>query len=323
MIHNWYYIFRNRFLFTVICSLTVVAHLNASPEHTEIGTQYGEQGIAIYDKTRHGPDGNVFLDPFFVPYLCDMQEQTLIDAGCGTGPWAIFAAQHGALVWGIDIQEGMIEKAKKASIEAGLQLQTNFVVGDTGHLPYATDFFDRAISINVGCNLPELRSHIKELYRVLKNGSSAIITAPTSFGTVFTNGEAKKENVIQNITQALAQNDNVNGLPSDIPKMDEVYRATFANREGKWILILDENELKADENIWRKLPNMVVPNRYHSEKEYLTTFLEEGFIVKSISRPHFANEQERIDFNVKHKQTLGEDYVQNPPFIIFVIEKSE
>ena len=205
----------------LIFALSFVGTLQAQG-HTEAGTSYGDHGIDTYAKMRHGADGKLFLDPYFLPYLKETEGQSLLDAGCGAGPWAIFAADHGAMVYGIDIQENMIEKAKLAALEAKVEDKTRFEVGDVGHLPYPNDFFDKAISLNVGCNLPSLESHIKELKRVIKKGGSALLTAPSSFGIVFTDGTHSDEKVIEHIHQLLSSH-HQDTLPIAIQGLDEVY----------------------------------------------------------------------------------------------------
>src|SRR5579872_1850499 len=74
------------------------------------GTNYGKEGAEAYAFNRHGPDGSILLDPYFVPYLENLEGKRMLDAGCGAAPWAIYAANHGAEVFGIDIQKGMIEQ---------------------------------------------------------------------------------------------------------------------------------------------------------------------------------------------------------------------
>ena len=99
------------------------------------------------------------------------------------------------------------------------------------------------------------------------------------------------------------------------------YIATFAKREGKWNLVVDEKDLVLGEDIWRKIPKMIVPNRYHSEQEYLSLFESEGFFLKNIVHPKFLNEQERLENNVNQENPLGSSYVSASPFVIFIIEK--
>jgi 2-polyprenyl-3-methyl-5-hydroxy-6-metoxy-1,4-benzoquinol methylase len=160
-------------LFSILIVLFLIsfsAHGLSANEHTEEGTNYGNRGIDTYAKMRHGPDGALFLDPYFIPHLMNLHGQVLLDAGCGAGPWSILAAKNGAFVHGIDIQEGMIEKAKQAALEEQVENSTDFRVGDVSLLPYPDNFFDKVLSINVGCNLPSLKLHLEELNRVLKSG---------------------------------------------------------------------------------------------------------------------------------------------------------
>ncbi len=299
-------------------SFSSICGLSAS-EHTEEGTNYGNQGIDTYAKMRHGPDGTLFLDPCFIPHLLDLHGQVVLDAGCGAGPWSILAAKNGAFVHGIDIQEGMIEKAKQAALEEQVENTTNFRTGDVSHLPYPDNFFDKALSINVGCNLPSLKLHIEELSRVLKRGGVAIITAPSSFGVVFTDGVRPYEEVTDSIDLLLANHQD--SFPKNLRGFDEIYRATFAKKHDRWSLVRDEATLECGEEIWRKIPMMVVPNYYHSVDEYLALISASNFCVSQIYQPHFTNEQARQEYNYNQKYPLSKEYVENSPFVIFVIQK--
>ncbi len=306
--------------FAVLFIATHFVHEVASAhEHTKNGTKYGNQGVSTYIKMKHGPDGTLFLDPYFLPYLLNLEGQVILDAGCGAGPWSIFAAKNGAVVYGIDIQEGMIEKAKQAAREESVENIASFVVGDVGHLPYPDHFFDRAISVNVGCNLPNLKPHFQELSRVLKTGGVAIITAPTSFGTVFTDGKRSNEEVVNSINQLLISHQD--SFPKTIEGLDNVYRATFAKKQDNWVLLLDETNLKSGVEIWRKIPMMVVPNYYHSEHEYVSILIQEGFRINNVYRPYFTSEQEIQSYNENQKHTLSKEYTAFPPFVIFIVEK--
>lgn len=213
----------------------------------------------------------------------------------------------------------MIEKAQQAAAARGLKASTHFIVGDVGDLPYPSNFFDRAISLNVGCNLPALEPHLKELGRVLKLGGIAIITAPTSFGTLFTNGQRSPLEIVQTLEKELLKYPAC--FPPSIQGMDEIYRATFAKKGEKWSLILQESELTDGEEIWRKIPKMAVPNHYHSEQSYLTLAQQAGFFIREIYRPHFRSKQEWHEYQLKNEQKLGVEYIDYSPFITLVLEK--
>lgn len=288
--------------------------------HTEKGTNYGQKGVSIYSQTKHGPDGALFLDPYFMPYLNSIKGKVVLDAGCGAGPWSVAAAKNGAAVYGIDIQEEMIKKAKVAIKEAGVQKSVQLKVGDVAKLPYEANFFDQALSINVGCNLPQLGPHISELARVLKKGGIAVITAPASFDTVFTDGSVLPGQIASKISQILLKQRK---FPDSLLGLDEVYRATFALKKKRWTLVTDESQLKAGEKIWRKIPKLMVPNNYHHEKEYLALLKQHGFTIQALHHPQFANNEEREKYNSKNEGKLGTEYFRASPFVIIIAEKAK
>lgn len=190
------------FLFSA--TLLSLSILNAAG-HNSQGSNYGNQGVLAYEVHRHGVDGALFLDPFFLKALENIQNKLVLDAGCGSGPWSIYCANKGATVFGIDLQTEMIERARNASWQAGVEKFTQFTVGTVSDLPYESDLFDLALSINVGCNLPSsvLSQHIHEMFRCLTPGGKAVITAPDSFGIVFTTNIAEGS-VYDHIDQVLA-----------------------------------------------------------------------------------------------------------------------
>jgi len=63
-----------------------------------------------------------------------------VDLGCGTGANAIFLAQHGFEVTGVDFATAGIEKASRAAADAGLSV--NFVVDDRTDLQRTRGPFD-------------------------------------------------------------------------------------------------------------------------------------------------------------------------------------
>ncbi|MBE0642816.1 MAG: class I SAM-dependent methyltransferase [Bacteroidetes bacterium] len=85
--------------------------------------------------------------------LSAMPARTAIDMGCGTGVHAIALAQLGLEVTGVDISEGMLEKARTNANESNAPLR--FVRGDflTSIAPTPTDLL-----ICLGNSLPHLES---------------------------------------------------------------------------------------------------------------------------------------------------------------------
>ena len=96
----------------------------------------------------------------------------LLDFGCGAG-FDLFVASkligEKGRVYGIDLTEEMVQRAKKNLNLAGV---TNFEIKkvDSETVPYENDFFDVVISNGV-INLSENKeTTFKEIYRILKPG---------------------------------------------------------------------------------------------------------------------------------------------------------
>lgn len=296
------------------------------------GTHYSAEGAAAYATHRHGPDGDQFLDRVFLPHISDLHGETIADIGAGAGPWAMYAAEHGAdHVIAIEYQMPMIQNAVKAidasSInQMGLGNVIDIVQGDAAALPVKTSSVDKAISINVGCNLPDLQTHFQETARILKPGGEFVVTAPINFATVFTDGTKPHEKVLQQINDVLAQVEDHSDKPALVEALNtlsNVHRATFAWKEGRLTLVTHERTLHFGEEILRKLPGLTVPNRYHSKEEYLDFAEQAGFEVTEDTEKHFSSEEERQEYNSKAAadKQLGLEYVRESPFAVFTFKK--
>lgn len=295
----------------------------AQSGHQSGGTDYSVQGAHAYAQSRHGKDGAVFLDPYFLPFFENIDGLKLLDAGCGAGPWSIVAAQNGAIVYGIDIQENMINLARSAAKDADVEDCINWKVGSVSALPYEENYFDRAISINVGCNLPSavLTGHFSEMYRVLKPGGRAIITAPASFDVLFSCSDRAMPNIRVHINNEISKLSSCDDqlIRKILNNFDWLLRATFAMRDGKLMLVTDEKMLIEGEAIWRKIPGLAVPNYYHAEKQYIDELLAQGFIIDRIDRPRYSTYAEFL--SAKHG--LAKEYCFFNAFTIYHISKPD
>jgi SAM-dependent methyltransferase len=101
--------------------------------------------------------------------------ESLLDAATGTGEVAIRAARAGAHVSALDISEPMLEKARRAADEAGLEIQ--FELGDVEYLPYDDASFDIVVS-NFGLVFaPDHANVAAELARVTRPGGRLCFSA--------------------------------------------------------------------------------------------------------------------------------------------------
>jgi ubiquinone/menaquinone biosynthesis C-methylase UbiE len=106
--------------------------------------------------------------------LYDKPFETLLDVGCGTGNvLSIILNKCNAKVSGIDLSEGMIEKAREL-----LGDRADLKVGDSENLPWDNDTFD-AITCNASFHhYPNPKAVLNEMKRVLKPSGRVIIVDP-------------------------------------------------------------------------------------------------------------------------------------------------
>jgi len=92
----------------------------------------------------------------------------VLDLGCGTGENAIFLAQNGFSVVGIDLVPSAIEKAKQKA--KGLGLEIDFSVGDALHLRFHSDEFDSVIDSGLFHIFDDKRrlAYIDQIAKVLR-----------------------------------------------------------------------------------------------------------------------------------------------------------
>ena len=115
--------------------------------------------------------------PITLPVLEKMRlaaADNVLDVGCGAGWLSRRLAKlvpEGRVV-GMDISDEMIRHARRASVDHENLL---FVTGEVQEIPWETNFFSHAISVESSYYWPDLAAGVRELFRVLKPGGSAWI----------------------------------------------------------------------------------------------------------------------------------------------------
>ena len=100
----------------------------------------------------------------------------LLDIATGTGDFAITALsiQPGKIT-GVDISEGMLAIGREKIHKKGLDHKIELAYGDSENLPFPDAVFDGAMAAFGVRNFGDLDKGLREIYRVLKPGSKAVI----------------------------------------------------------------------------------------------------------------------------------------------------
>lgn len=110
-------------------------------------------------------------------YLKDCK--CVLDAGTGTGRFAIYLAQRGINVVAIDSSKEMVEIAQTKAEREGCQHRIQFIVSDIENLPFKDKSFNGVCSIIVLIHFARRDCAVSELLRVLKPGGIAVLDVPS------------------------------------------------------------------------------------------------------------------------------------------------
>ena len=120
---------------------------------------------------------------------------TMLDIGCGGGATLrrLLKRSKGAKVYGIDISEESVVKAKKVNIDV-LDKQVFIAQGSAENLPYADGMFDLVTAVETVYFWPNLPSCMQEVRRVLKPGGHFAIMVEV------VDTDSKWTNVVEGMT---------------------------------------------------------------------------------------------------------------------------
>jgi SAM-dependent methyltransferase len=95
---------------------------------TEVfGADYADSYDALYADKDYGAECDL-LEEIFLG--ADRRVRSVLDLGCGTGRHSVELARRGYQVVGVDLSEGMLDRARRRAISEGVSGSTTFVLGD-------------------------------------------------------------------------------------------------------------------------------------------------------------------------------------------------
>jgi ubiquinone/menaquinone biosynthesis C-methylase UbiE len=144
------------------------SHINAST------LRYSENNIVRYldaaDDAFHALEYSHHL-------LGDIQGQTVLDFGCGSGKNSVLLARRGANVIAMDISGPIINVARQRMLANNTSMNVCFLNGSAHNIPLANESVDLVFGIAILHHL-ELNLVSREVLRVLRPGGRAIFQEP-------------------------------------------------------------------------------------------------------------------------------------------------
>lgn len=113
--------------------------------------------------------------PELVSFINSHPPGRALDLGCGTGTNAVFMAQHGWQVTGVDFISRAIRSARRKSDQAGVKV--DFFLDDVARLRKVKGLFD--LVLDIGCfhslQEKEKKTYIQNLERILRPGGTFLM----------------------------------------------------------------------------------------------------------------------------------------------------
>lgn len=107
----------------------------------------------------------------------------LLDAGCGSGQFALAFAARGAMVTGVDLSPQMIQHARARA--AARAVDVTWHVGDVSRLSAPAGSFDAILARMVLPFVPNLLATLRELRRVLKPDGHLLASVPGALSPIY------------------------------------------------------------------------------------------------------------------------------------------
>lgn len=104
--------------------------------------------------------------------------KAVADIGCGTGRLLLRGILEANELVGVDLSEGMVERANELFQAKGASDKAKAVVGDAMDLPLASHYYDIVFSTCVLFLLPNPQQGINELSRILKPSGTLLLLNP-------------------------------------------------------------------------------------------------------------------------------------------------
>lgn len=102
-----------------------------------------------------------------------LRGKRVLDVGTGDGTYAIEAAERGAIVTALDLEQEMLDAARARAAARGVEVTLQ--QGRAEQLPFEDASFDLVIAVTVLCFVPDAQRAVGEMARVLVPGGRVVL----------------------------------------------------------------------------------------------------------------------------------------------------
>jgi SAM-dependent methyltransferase len=113
-------------------------------------------------------------------FLGDIDRKTVVDIGSGSGSISYLLWFLGARVYSVDISSTALQATRNLTSlsKVSAQFEPGLCRGDAMRLPFRGEIFDIVLCLETLEHLPDDRSAIKEIARVMNPGGTVILSVP-------------------------------------------------------------------------------------------------------------------------------------------------
>ena len=134
-----------------------------------------DQWTSQFRGTENQPFYDLAFD-FIASVIGAPGESPVVDAGCGSGVKTLHLAKRGYRVRGLDLSASMIEEARIAAQNAGVESRVSFETADLTALTLTSGSVQSMICWGVLMHVPAIDKAVAELSRVLAPGGVLIVS---------------------------------------------------------------------------------------------------------------------------------------------------
>jgi SAM-dependent methyltransferase len=109
----------------------------------------------------------------------------LLDAGCGSGQFALALAERGALVTGVDLSPEMIRLARDNAARLGEQVPVRWIEGTVDDVPLPSGSMDAIHARMVLPFVPDIPEALREFRRVLRPGGRLLASTAGPLSPIY------------------------------------------------------------------------------------------------------------------------------------------